>query len=681
MNRTARALANLAENDLNTVVMEELGVIPELVKLLITTSDTNCHQSVLRALRGICTTPKRKSTVVDLDGFKTIVELLKTDKSNCCVRTVAEFTKSCSKEIAQQAQEYGGIKAIVTLANSDNPQLRNPALLSLANLAYHSHVRVCIGSEGGIQALSSQVRRGDPVHVTTKAIEGICFCCREAINRARVHECGALELLLKTFISGKPLHLEKKIVTAFTCFYYSDPSLEILVNGGLVPALVNHLGKIVSQASLLEEVDDDLSDQLSFSSDFSLDSPRAGTVKSSPFELKDANGEDIPEEKLFQKLEDTARKVSDTQASGRLTNFKKRMKLKPSPILTSPPPGVLTIGLSQSVFSMAGSETDTTSLVSVCTPSCSISTLASSRSCNNIATPSFSCSLPSSLSSSSPPSSSSSSSSQYCALGMSSNSQNADQNGLKGISAMMVKDKVSHFPATDHKTQPGNCEKGNPMILTPISTETSKSFQLSSPLSPKVGEEVQQHHSTGYSVLLLLSRISQMTDPSSLLVTKPCIQALLNYIAKVHNASPKCARLLNRLAANLCCFKALIVNGAVVAFHHQLSSGYREPERHSATQGTVQESPDWGLLSERSREKRKEDISFNSADEGRNNFFCNQMLLPTENCWQELGKQLLDTLSSQAQTPFGKGVLENLLLKGCQEERQQCALALPILCR
>ena len=47
LNRTSRALANLAEDELNLLVMEELGVIPELVKLLVKTSDSDCQESVM----------------------------------------------------------------------------------------------------------------------------------------------------------------------------------------------------------------------------------------------------------------------------------------------------------------------------------------------------------------------------------------------------------------------------------------------------------------------------------------------------------------------------------------------------------------------------------------------------------------------------------------------------------
>ena len=96
----------------------------------------------------LCTSLAQKQVLLDLDAMKAIIEMLKSDKPalvNCCIRTVAEVTKGCSREIAQQIQNYCSVKYIVELANSDSIKVRHPALLSLTTLAHHAHVRVCIG--------------------------------------------------------------------------------------------------------------------------------------------------------------------------------------------------------------------------------------------------------------------------------------------------------------------------------------------------------------------------------------------------------------------------------------------------------------------------------------------------------------------------------------------------------
>ena len=681
LNRASRALANLAEDELSVLVMDEFGIIPELVKLLQRTSDSDCQQSVLRALRMVCSTPKRKQAVFDFDAIKTIIDLLKNEKPalvNCCVRTVAELTKGCNREIAQQVQDSGGVKYIVELTNSGIVQVRHAALVSLSNLAYHAQVRVCIGSEGGVQALTQQLKREEPGQVTVRAIEGLCFCCREAINRTRVCESGALELLLKILSSGICLSLEKKIVTAFTCFYYSEAALDILLSGNLVPTLIAHLNKILSHLPSRSEGDDhedDFSDQLSFTSDFSSDSSRSTIVKDS----LDTSGETVMDERLLEKLEETAREVSvsDSKASGRLSNFKRRMKLKPSPIPTTPPPGVCTSGSGQSVFSFASRHTDTTSLVSVCTLSHTISSVASSCDSKKLLITAASSYIPGMQSSF-----------QACTPSKTAFSTDEQSRHFpEDLECEYTERNQEIFNAKYSMTSSTSVPVSDQTPITTVSSETKLSGGLGSPLSPQSQTSLHHHRSPGHSSLVLLSRISHMTDPSSLLVNKPCIQVLLDYLCLVENPSPKCARILNCLALNLLCFKALVISGAVVAIHHQLCCMNTEWEetvssvnqcitnlRDSTHQAQCQSfvidcnetRPQVSVL----EHDRK---ASSSSDDG--------MSSGSQSYCQETGKHLLEVFSKQAQTPFAKGILENLLLKGPKEEQDECLLVLPLLCR
>ena len=679
LNRTSRALANLAEDELNALVMEELGVIPELVKLSMKTSDSDCLQSVLRALRMLCTTSVQKQVVLDLDAMKTIIEMLKSDKPalvNCCIKTVAELTKGCSREMAQQIQDYGGVKYIVELAGSDSIKFRHPALLSLANLAHHAHVRVCIGIEGGIQAFTRQLKSKETGYVTFKAIEGLCFCCREGINRARVQECSALELLLKVLSSGKCLSLNKKIVHAFSLFCFHEPALDVLLNGGLVPTLINHLNRIISDTPFRNKCDDEeFSDQLPFTSDVSLENPlRATGVKDAVF---DASADTPMDESFLKKVEEIAKEVSDSNVSGQLSKFKRRsgLKLRPSPIPTTPPPGVRIIGHGQSVFSFASRQTDTTSLVSVCTHSRSISSLACSSSHGANLLPSCRPSVLSTHQGSTAPA-------------VSTSTHKSDE-----PSRLPLRDTKSVCAESQNVTQDlkntftlrTTASKSDQSVVISANSQagTMPNEDLPSPSTPEAQAALHHHRGPGHSTLLLLCRISQMTDPSSLLVTKPCIQALLDYLRLVDNPSPKCARLLNRLATNPLCLKAMIVSGTVVAVHHQLCYMCSESQATSneATPFTVTYSSEQQCLQTPSGTMHSADSITEQKDKIKASGTCHFMSSSTQSCCQEVGKHLLETFSTQAQTPFGKGVLENLLLKGSKGESEECVLALPLLCR
>ena len=684
LNRTSRALANLAEDELNVLVMKELGVIPELVKLLMKTSDSDCQESVLRALRMLCTSSAQKQVLLDLDAMKTIMEMLKSDKSalvNCCIRTVAELTKGCSSEIAQQIQDYGSVKYIVELASSDSIKVRHPALLSLANLAHHAHVRVCIGIEGGIQALTQQLKREETGHVTSKAIEGLCFCCREGINRARVQESSALELLLKVLALGKCFSLNKKIVHAFSLFCFNEPALDVLLNGGLVPALINHLNRIISDAPFRNKCDDhdeEFSDHLPFTSDVSLENPLRTTA------VKDAFGDasaDVMDESFLKKVEEIAKEVSDSKVSGQPSKFKRRsgMKLKPSPVPTTPPPAVRTIGHGQSLFSVASRQMDTTSLVSVCTYSHSISSLACSSSHGENLLPS---SRPSVLST------------YHLSTAPTVNTSIHDSDGPSGLPprdtvSVCAESQTVTLDLKNSLTLRTTASQSGQSVVIPADSQaqTMTDGSLSCSLTPKACAALLHHRSPGHSTILLLCRISQMTDPSSLLVTKPCIQTLLRYLCLVENPSPKCVRLLNHLATNSLCFKALIVNGAVLAVHHQLCCMYSESQEivvattNEDTTSSTRCSSEGQSVQTPCSTMHSADCITEQEDKIKSSGTCHVMTSSNQSYCQETGKHLLETFSTLGQTPFGKGVLENLLLKGSKGEREECVLALPLLCR
>ena len=792
INRTARALANLAEDEVNSLVMDRLGIVTELAKALLEVSDSDCQQTLVRALRIICTTSSRKQTVLDLDCFKVIVELLKSEKTavaNSCIRTVAEFTKNCSKELAQQVQEYDGIKAIVKLTCSDRSVVRHAAVISLAHLAVHSHVRVCIGAEGGIQALCCQVKTNEPAHVTSKAIEGLCYCCREAINRNRVRECGALTLLLKLLSSGAYPQLHKKIVSAFTWFSYNEPCLEIMLNGGLVPALVSYLSKVISDESGCEEHEDDFCDQvnMSYTSDFS--SPSASPLtslggSSMLSDFKDAMTGEGSSNETLEKLEDLAREVKDAnETPSRISNFKRKLKLKAASLSTGvTSPNSKTIGHCQSAFSFSDrySSKETQAVVSALD-----------------VTPLI-------------------------------NASEVRDNSNHSVTQDLDSDQQSHVPVPSTVSFPA-CSTPLPgPTLEAIATESTSSNSTGSNLpvdgctfeqpesvfskvevpenaksSPSVVSNSDfvlypwfcHRRSRGHCALLLLSRISQMADPSAVLVTRPCIQVLLDYLSLVPERSPKCARLLNRLTTNPCCFEALVVKGIASWIHIQLCCGYRKKqpvaasdqqgsqtqeensaagsttivqEDHSVvgSSGQVQQeefagdsSSQWQeekpVVSPSTQAQEKEFVDGSStqaqgekfavdshSQDQENNVAVrlssqaqersfaigsssqaqeeNPKVGPSIQVQQSIcavdaavqvdranvvennkdsdmvqpefppsaltychvfGNQLLENLSNQAQTPFGKGILSHLLLRGTQEERQSCLLTLPHVCR
>ncbi|XP_075034799.1 armadillo repeat-containing protein 5-like isoform X1 [Mixophyes fleayi] len=139
-----------------------------------------------------------------------------------------------------------------------------------------------------------------------------------------------------------------------------------------------------------------------------------------------------------------------------------------------------------------------------------------------------------------------------------------------------------------------------------------------------------------YPVLLLLSRFSQLPDPSSYLVSHPVLRGLLTYVTCHPHPSSRAARLLQRLTCDPSCLEAFIRTGSICTLRAKL------------------------LLSQLPDEEKKTRHPKRAIG---------------------LGRVLVRNLRIQAESPFGVGVVTHMLVSGPQSDRQQCALCLPFIYR
>lgn len=677
------------------MVIEELGAIDELAKLLDETSDADCQQSLLRSLKIICTTQSRKRTIIEQGCLKTIVELLKSNRpalQSCSLKTICELTKNCPKELALHIQEFDGIKEIVKLASSEKHSICSVAVLSIVNLCVHAHVRVSIGSEGGINILYQQAKLNSSNHLnlTLKALEGLCFCCREAVNRNKVLECGGIELLLKHFSDPKHPSLQRKIITAFNCFYYNEKCLEFLLIGGIVPALLSYLTKVIQTSHAVDHCDDysDHFDQESFTSDFSSPSasPRTMPMESPSISLN---------ETFLEEAASLAMEVRDAKESNRVLTFKRKRSKQP---LTSSP-SAKSIDQSCSLFSFSSLDctTETTCMMSTCTISSSNATTSPFMPIH---------SYPRTLISSTPSQqeTNSKSSSPNILTNVNLDEKSPDQDKL-AVGGMCVSpfsqnsitnsgsESAIESPKTfDITTFPCSQNSSTKSLFVKPALESPKAVNLHTctlnesklggeyspqkaattppPLSsPKQDAPLVSHHAVhgpGHSALVLLSRFSQMGDQKGLhyLLTKPCMEVLLSYLSLVDNPSPKCARLLNNLTLDPQCFESFVGMGLACDIHQQLC---------------------WGWTDAYCTEEKlsKQEIAEGSAlneDHVIEALFTKIPECSIQRC-TGIGRKLLDNMACQTQTPFGKGVLMHLLSKGSGEELYGCIVTLPFTCR
>ncbi|XP_053327721.1 armadillo repeat-containing protein 5 isoform X2 [Spea bombifrons] len=138
--------------------------------------------------------------------------------------------------------------------------------------------------------------------------------------------------------------------------------------------------------------------------------------------------------------------------------------------------------------------------------------------------------------------------------------------------------------------------------------------------------------------LLLLSRLSQLSDSSPSLVCPQVLKGLLTYVTCHPRPSPRAARLLQDLTCDPSCLEAFIRTGTICTLRARL---------------LLCESPE------------------NDSEE------YNRHAETTK----ELGHVLLRNLCIQAESPFGVGAVTHMLVSGPQADRRQCALCLPFIYR
>lgn len=251
--RACRTLANLSlDPEIATAIHKE--DIPALIiKFLSSTENSASQQTAVRALRILSETPRHRDQVVQLDGVRCTAELLTCEDEallHCAVRAMAQFTRQCSHECAQQVQAGGGVQALVALASHTSDVICNSAVTVLINLAHQPSIRPVIGNMGAIKVFINVTdsKLSSSLGMTPIAT-ALCLCCREAINRVRIRENGGLKTLLALLENDEHERIHAQVISSLLNFLYDDPSLNVLVELGLIPTLVKKLSKLVEAHS------------------------------------------------------------------------------------------------------------------------------------------------------------------------------------------------------------------------------------------------------------------------------------------------------------------------------------------------------------------------------------------------------------------------------------------------
>lgn len=212
--------------------------------------DSQCLQSVVRALRNLADSPQHRLALAQQGAVRPLAELLAAapdpELTLALVRALLELSRGCSRACAEQLSLGGGLGPLVSLASHPKKAVREASILILANLCAQGLVRPALGNAGGVEVLLGELQRrrgpsGAGLASQQPLVRAVCLLCREAINRARLRDAGGLELLMGLLRDPCASAWHPRVVAALVGFLYDTGALGRLQVLGLVPLLAGQL--------------------------------------------------------------------------------------------------------------------------------------------------------------------------------------------------------------------------------------------------------------------------------------------------------------------------------------------------------------------------------------------------------------------------------------------------------
>ncbi|XP_043942544.1 armadillo repeat-containing protein 5 [Protopterus annectens] len=680
-NRTARALGNLAIDSENSNVIHEAGAVTYLVEVLRTSKNSECLQSVIRAIRNLADTAAHRQNITSQGAIKPIVEHLSSDDHNlvaASVRAVAQLTKACSIDCAEQLSVADGVSKLVSLVGHEKKAFHNGALTALGNICVLGFIRPTLGSAGGIKCFMDEIKSLPADQTSQLYIRALCFCCREAINRLRVREMGGLELLLSLLKDERYNFSHARIIAALLHFVYDEVAVEYLQSNGLIPLLVSKLValvKIGKQGSRTVEEEEQEDERYAASCDFPTEynrrpDPDQQNAESSSFQSLRSW---LLSEGYIASPGDVSPQWSpeSPEADGTTRAFSPVLQEETSCTARDLPLEEQT----ESRADLAGEQNhEDASIVPM--------EVSSVTELGNMRSPStgLECDQPMDVS---PDDASLEVNTSDLPFPSASESRVSETGQLLEHTSPIPESRTVFCRRRKIKSRSISVACDGPpnfaeaLTSTPFTNRSSRSSiesisgdLVTGPLQeilsaadmPSLCSAPRQEEFWGPEapVLFLLSRFSQVLDPSSL-VTEHTLQGLLTYVTLATDPNLCCLRLLDRLSCNPNCLEAFIRISGVSCIRMRLIHGIHP-----------------GCLKE-SEEANVDCVASPGPEDGNKTHDFPMGIKWTGS--KRLGESLIRNLTVQAESSFGSGVLNHMLLSGVEADRIACSVALPFICR
>ena len=127
-------------------------------------------------------------------------------------------------------------------------KVRGHSLAAIVNMSEICWLRPRLGNDGVIGSLVAEYSRVEGKMLAC-VVTALCLYCRESVNRVKLREGGGCRLLVEVLVSRQPaiVDLHDRVINSLLQFIYDNHSLNVLMDCGLVFALVALLEEHIEQ--------------------------------------------------------------------------------------------------------------------------------------------------------------------------------------------------------------------------------------------------------------------------------------------------------------------------------------------------------------------------------------------------------------------------------------------------
>ena len=246
LGRAWRAVANAAQDGKNIHLLHQLGLAAHLSQALAGPTDPRTQIVLVRCVRIAGDTDRHKDYLVGKGLLDRVVSILisleedtNPDLCKAVVKCLAKLSQGAGLEQAEKL--LPGVEVLVRMTGVARKDISENCLGVLVNLSQLDQLRPCLGNAEVIEALvenfnsckrNSQLRESD--------ITALCLYCRESVNRVKLRETGGCKLFVEVLGSEEEdlSKMKDMILNSLMQFIYDNSSLNVLMNEGLIPSLI-----------------------------------------------------------------------------------------------------------------------------------------------------------------------------------------------------------------------------------------------------------------------------------------------------------------------------------------------------------------------------------------------------------------------------------------------------------